>query len=57
MWNLIFLENSFSLKFTDSNLKPKYLVEITRIVPNDVLYLNIEFKGDMASDIVKKTDH
>lgn len=53
MWNLIFLENSFSLKFIDSNLKPKYLVEITRIVPNDVLFLNIEFKGDMASDIVK----
>nr|CAH8867590.1 unnamed protein product [Trichobilharzia regenti] len=48
------MENRFSPRFIDKNLKCKKTSEQVQSVPKKILLLNLEFKGDIEAEILRK---
>nr|CAH8863846.1 unnamed protein product [Trichobilharzia regenti] len=48
------IENGFPLRFIDKNLKSKKISEKVHSIPKKILLLNLEFKGDIEAEILRK---
>nr|CAH8823266.1 unnamed protein product [Trichobilharzia regenti] len=48
------MENGFPPRFIEKNLKPKKTSEQVQSVPKKMLLLNLEFKGDIEAEILRR---
>nr|CAH8866400.1 unnamed protein product [Trichobilharzia regenti] len=50
----ILAQNGYPTRFVEKNMKPKPKREECDSAPKKTLYLNLNFKGDLAADILKR---
>nr|CAH8842106.1 unnamed protein product [Trichobilharzia regenti] len=50
----IFIQNGYPIRFIDKNMKPIIRKNETLTAPKKKIYMNLDFKGDLASDILKR---
>ncbi|CAH8857906.1 unnamed protein product [Trichobilharzia szidati] len=51
----ILIENGFPPRFIDKNIHSNPKKRDSSSIPKKILYMSLEFKGDLASEIMKKT--
>ncbi|CAH8866287.1 unnamed protein product [Trichobilharzia szidati] len=49
-----FIQNVYPSRFVDKNIKQKIQKQETASVPKKILYMNLDFKGDLLSDVLRR---